>query len=326
MSDSVVEKKWIIYKITRFDGLSYIGQTRTSLEKRWAQHIQSALRGSGGCRYIANSIKKYGKESFSIEVVGTANTQTTADWLETECIELYNTLYPNGMNLRKGCINFKQESEFVSSQTRELLRLRQNEIINRPGMKERISKSVSDYMASLPEEERIKKYGKGQIGKPAPNKGQILTKEEKQQRLDAKGARPILILEFGKVFSTQTDVAEFLDMSIACISRAINGEGRIKYYNYGKHEFHIRRLTEDESMDDVFIPTLPESEVQSILNTIKDIKSKRQFVYDNVTQEHLYEKYAELGTWVKVAEYYNVSIDFIRYLRMQFDKQQPQEN
>lgn len=57
----------VIYKITNIlNGKIYIGQTTKSIEKRFGQHkCATGNRNSS----ISSSIRKYGEENFSIEII-----------------------------------------------------------------------------------------------------------------------------------------------------------------------------------------------------------------------------------------------------------------
>ena len=87
----------IIYKITnKINGKSYIGQTVQDISKRWKQHCNSKT-----CRLLHNSIKKYGRENFLLEIVGTF-PQERLNLEEIDTIKKYNTIVPNGYNLSFG--------------------------------------------------------------------------------------------------------------------------------------------------------------------------------------------------------------------------------
>lgn len=88
-----------IYKVTNLiNGKSYIGQTIKSLSYRWSQHC----RNRRGCSALRDAIKKYGKENFTIEEIGGATNQTELNYQEWFLINKYNTLAPNGYNLKSG--------------------------------------------------------------------------------------------------------------------------------------------------------------------------------------------------------------------------------
>ena len=58
-------KEGIIYKITNIiNHKVYIGQTVNTLKNRWNKHCHSS-----GCRILYNAILKYGKDSFTQEVI-----------------------------------------------------------------------------------------------------------------------------------------------------------------------------------------------------------------------------------------------------------------
>ena len=84
----------------------YIGQTN-NLERRKKQHIQDSIHQHLGHEIayeqpIHCAIRKYGIDNFNIEVLKVIDTQ---DWnevnkIESEYIKKYNTLSPNGYNLK----------------------------------------------------------------------------------------------------------------------------------------------------------------------------------------------------------------------------------
>lgn len=91
-----------IYVITNtINGKQYVGQTWQGLEKRWNRHCWSCTQKSGRM-VISTAINKYGKESFTREVVARCLTQEDADEKEIEWSERLNTLSPNGYNLKVG--------------------------------------------------------------------------------------------------------------------------------------------------------------------------------------------------------------------------------
>lgn len=71
---------WIsLYKITcKPNGKVYIGQTLSSVARRWWRHQKSY----SGCPKLKRAIDKYGAESFCVETVGEAETREIADALE----------------------------------------------------------------------------------------------------------------------------------------------------------------------------------------------------------------------------------------------------
>jgi group I intron endonuclease len=87
-----------IYKITnKITKKCYIGQTIMDLDDRWRQHCNR----NSNCRYLKASIKKYGVDSFEFKLICICFDNDLNNY---ECFYMnkYNTLVPNGYNLREG--------------------------------------------------------------------------------------------------------------------------------------------------------------------------------------------------------------------------------
>ena len=65
----------------------YIGQTRTSVEQRWKEHLRHAQYGK---QIINRAMKKYGVDKFYIEMLETCDLEDL-DYKEIYYIELYNS-------------------------------------------------------------------------------------------------------------------------------------------------------------------------------------------------------------------------------------------
>jgi group I intron endonuclease len=86
-----------IYKITnQVNGKIYIGQTIKSIKRRFNQHCNSKKSA------ISGAIQKYGKENFTIEEIDGANSQSELNYKEWLLVYKFNSLSPNGYNLREG--------------------------------------------------------------------------------------------------------------------------------------------------------------------------------------------------------------------------------
>ena len=102
----------IIYKITSSSGKSYIGQTIMIDSKgksrdhmtRFEEHCKEAYNNQSGCVILNNAIRKYPKDSFQVEKITICHVHIL-DMYETFCIKFYNTLEPNGYNVREGGSN-----------------------------------------------------------------------------------------------------------------------------------------------------------------------------------------------------------------------------
>lgn len=91
----------IIYKITNnINGKVYIGQTVTTLNKRWREHCCQARQGDKSY-YLYNAMRKYGIENFSIEKIeDCANSDLNIR--EKYWIKYYDSFGSNGYNLTIG--------------------------------------------------------------------------------------------------------------------------------------------------------------------------------------------------------------------------------
>lgn len=88
----------------------YIGQTRTTIEKRWTQH-KSASRCKPKNSVLYNAMNKYGVDNFEIfqlEKIEKENKECLVNKLnelEIYYIKYYNSIVPNGYNITKGGYN-----------------------------------------------------------------------------------------------------------------------------------------------------------------------------------------------------------------------------
>lgn len=95
----------IIYRITNLiTGLKYIGQTSTTLQRRWLYHRRP---DASFCRLLHEALKIYGHKKFKIETICSAKNQDELDSLEEKYIREENTRAPGGYNLLAGGKNRK---------------------------------------------------------------------------------------------------------------------------------------------------------------------------------------------------------------------------
>ena len=85
-----------IYHIASPSGKSYIGQTIRDTEKRRKEHFKCP----GSCILLENAIKKYG-DKITFEVLLEVNNEQL-DFYEKQFIQQYNSIEPNGYNIRTG--------------------------------------------------------------------------------------------------------------------------------------------------------------------------------------------------------------------------------
>jgi group I intron endonuclease len=112
-----------IYKITNtINDKIYIGQAVShilnhkkyrpyGMERRFACHVSEAFSNKKNqCQFLNNSIKKYGADKFTLELLRVC-TLEDADKMETEEILKNNSLFPNGYNLKTGGTQFNHTDE-----------------------------------------------------------------------------------------------------------------------------------------------------------------------------------------------------------------------
>ena len=116
-----------IYKITnKIDKKIYVGQTIGDLETRWKGHLK---KGSH-CRYLSSAIKKYGVHNFEFKLV-CITFDNLLDNMEIKYIEQYNSLVPNGYNLRLGGNSGRHNAE-TKQKISETLKNRYKNGLTRP--------------------------------------------------------------------------------------------------------------------------------------------------------------------------------------------------
>lgn len=92
-----------IYLITNIiTNKKYIGQVvkHRGYKTRFNEHICGVKYAN--TRLLSNSIKKYGKENFTIELLEDNISENLIDDKEKDYIKKYNTLMPYGYNMTEG--------------------------------------------------------------------------------------------------------------------------------------------------------------------------------------------------------------------------------
>lgn len=87
-----------IYKITnKINGKCYIGETKQyDYRKRWRKH-----KDYGGCPILDSAFKKYGLKNFTFEILIICFDENRFS-IEKEYIKRYNSVSPNGYNIKEG--------------------------------------------------------------------------------------------------------------------------------------------------------------------------------------------------------------------------------
>lgn len=101
-----------IYKITNNkNGLVYIGCTTKSLNHRFSEHLYRCFK-TGYKSKLYNSMKKYGQENFTIELIEECDLNIIYE-TEKKYVKLYDS-YDNGLNSTfggEGCLGYTHSPE-----------------------------------------------------------------------------------------------------------------------------------------------------------------------------------------------------------------------
>jgi group I intron endonuclease len=112
-----------IYLVTNtVNGKRYVGQSQQlDIEQRWKSHrkVNNANVGS----YLKAAYKKYGIQTFKFQIICICFDED-CDKYEDEYIKKFNTLCPNGYNLKTGGNSVK-----YSEESKRLMSMRQKEIM-----------------------------------------------------------------------------------------------------------------------------------------------------------------------------------------------------
>lgn len=142
----------IIYLIrNKVNGKIYIGQTVESISKRFTRHCSECnLDGM----VITKAIFKYGKENFTIEKIHECSSMEELNMMEEFYIKKYDTLSPNGYNIKSGGNNSRMHKSTKMKISRALRgKSKTKEHV------EKVTKSRKEYYKNNPTE--LKKLGRG---------------------------------------------------------------------------------------------------------------------------------------------------------------------
>lgn len=96
-------KKYHLYKITnKINNKSYIGITQDPSSRKW-QHLNIKPKDNSWVSLVTKAVDKYGKDNFDFTVLCIGSKSYISD-LENKAISLYETLVPNGYNIKPGGI------------------------------------------------------------------------------------------------------------------------------------------------------------------------------------------------------------------------------
>lgn len=203
----------VIYVITNIvNGKKYVGQTRRTSQERWKEHCKPEK-----CVLLRRAIEKYGKNSFTVTDVDTADTPEELNRKETEWILKLNTLAPNGYNLQVGGKN-----GLIAEETRKKISNSHKGKHLSEAHKKALSIAFSGknhplYGTKMSQEtkDKISKANKGRLsGEKNPHYG-IPNSKEIRQKISEKnklyykntlhhGCLKVLCVETGKIYPSAT--------------------------------------------------------------------------------------------------------------------------
>lgn len=220
----------LIYRLyNRLTNKSYIGQTVQNLSDRLSAH----RRIDSSCTLLNKAIKKYGWDSFSIEIlleIPKSKDISLLNRLEEEFIEVYNSQSPNGYNLLSGGMN-RIPSEETRAKLSEKTRQRNLGSKLSEETKRKISESLKGRNLSEEDKERLRTMN---IGREKPNGYQ-----DKMKKLhgELKGVKVIIEdIETGDTieFISQREASRQLCVHRSAIQKLLSGEIKLLLGRYKK--------------------------------------------------------------------------------------------
>lgn len=219
-----MKSKMIIYKVTNnINGKVYIGQTITKIESRWYHHCWAAVRYNAN--HFHHAINKYGKESFTIEVLCSALNRENLNYLERYFIELYNSFSQKGYNSR---VTGAKNS--CNQETRKKLR----DAFKRNPRKTFLGKNHTEET-----KRKLSDFHKSRTRK----KGVIFsdkTKEKMKLSAEKRSGSKSIQDNYGNIYRSIRDASRVLNIHYSSIHRVINQKResikgyRFSYLNKGE--------------------------------------------------------------------------------------------
>lgn len=165
----------------------YIGQTTNkNVEKYIKNHFSNAIYIKDN-RYFYNAIRKYGKNIFKWEILGSCNSKEELDEAEIACIEFFQSSNPiYGYNMTKGgggVLGFKHTKESNQKNSKSHLGRKDSD-------ETRLKKRLANLNKILSNEHR-KKIGKSLEGKSVGMKNKKHSPESIKKMSDKKKNIPL---------------------------------------------------------------------------------------------------------------------------------------
>jgi len=198
-----------VYKIVNtVNGKIYIGQTIRSLSERLTEHCK---KGSG-CFALLGAIQKYGKDSFKIFLISRCDSVEEMNHREDYYIDIYDSLVPNGYNLKSGGNNKKLTEDVKNKIALAHTGKRHSE--------ETIEKLRIVHKRENLSEETLNKMRNARLEKVTP--------EETKKKLVASSPnkKPIICNETGVVYESIGDAGRALSIKTYNIVHVLKGKSK----------------------------------------------------------------------------------------------------
>lgn len=203
----------IIYCVTnKINGKKYIGQTIRTLDRRMQFHIHDAFkRNFANC--FCRALRKHGKDVFEWRILMPAIDQDHLNLLEDYWIRVFNTLAPNGYNLKTGGSHGKP-----TDITRQLIRKTVKKLWQNP----EYAKAMSD--AHKNHYPKIKKSMKRLWQNP--EYAEMMSKAHIGKYMGAKHSRAkaVKCIETGIIYGSMHEATRETGINRRCISFVVNGQ------------------------------------------------------------------------------------------------------
>ncbi len=174
-----------IYLVTNLvNGKKYVGQTRQKdIQRRWQQHRRISKSNLGP--HLYNAYVAHGIDAFKFQIICICFDED-CDKFESEYITRYNTLSPNGYNIKSG-----GNSSPPSQETREKLR-----IANTKNM----TAERREHLRTLFRGRKVQDMQRVQISASLKKYWASLTAEEMQKVSDERKSRSHIRKDTNKVY------------------------------------------------------------------------------------------------------------------------------
>ena len=267
----------LVYQVKFPNNKSYIGQTIRSLRERKSEHLGAARSGCNLIFYKA--IRKYGKENIEWSIIeDNISHINKLNWSEEFYIAYYDTLIPDGYNLKSGGLN-----NIPSEQT-----------------KQKISEGNKDKKRT---EEQCRNISKGKTGIKRPKFSAEWCKNMVRDHPNVRNSNAKSCIIMGVEYENIIKASKDLKKERYYIDRELQNPNN-KNYLYIKNEYNLKILEDFNNKKH-----LSKEEIGAKISKAKkgvprpDMYGKRYFGASEETIKLGTEKMAKKKTGMKILNY-----------------------